>query len=164
MCACARARVYIFVRARVYLSVFLQRGRREGVVVVALARRLMTYPRPPSYSPLPSTRPRSAAEQPSIRTLVCTAGGERGGGGGTPGMREGERWIEGWMQRVAERCERVYTRLSLSLSFLSPFLRLPLSLFPVICARFSPWTRPPSLPSSVIWTLRRVIRNCMSST
>lgn len=138
---------------------------------LALARRLTTYPalRPPSYSPLPSTRPRSAPEQPSIRRW-CVQQDEAPGEDGSC-FRQRDATGYGEM--------RTYTELAaLARSFLPSFVRsfahslvrsappcpfVPLyrlSWSSVHASRCTPRTRP----SSVIWTLRRVIRNCMSST
>lgn len=73
MCVYARACVYMYIYTCIS---FRLSPEREGVVVVALARRLTTYPRPPSYSPLPSTRPRSAAEATLYPYAGVYSGGE----------------------------------------------------------------------------------------
>lgn len=87
---------------------------------LALARRLTTYPalRPPSYSPLPSTRPRSAPEQPSIRRW-CVQQDEAPGEDGSC-FRQRDATGYGEM--------RTYTELaalarSLVPSFVRPFVR-----------------------------------------
>lgn len=134
---------------------------------LALARRLTTYPalRPPSYSPLPSTRPRSAPEQPSIRRW-CVQQDEAPGEDGScfrqrdaTGYGEMRTYTE--LAALARSLARSFLRSSVRSAPPCPFVPLyRLSWSSVHASRSTPRTRP----SSVIWTLRRVIRNCMSST
>ena len=178
MCACVRACVYIYVyvyvctRAYISLSVFLQRGRGWWWWWLSLAVLRLT----PGHLRIrlcPAHVPDRLPSNPlSVRWCV-----QRGGTRRRRRRRRRHTRDERGRGRALDRgmdatgCREmrvVYTHdslsLALSLSSLLSFVSLYRFSRSSVHASRRGHVLLPSLPPSVIWTLRRVIRNCMSST